>query len=160
MKRLALILMAALLTVAFAAGPYNWGTVKFSRIFLINHVTGDTYAYIDSTGYHGNGANLDSLAGGGLDILAADDRYLGILAKAATSALADSAIALRTKAATSALADSAISLRNKAATAVLADTAIKSRITALWDSLTYAADTSAMYIWTKGKKATVVLGAP
>ena len=61
MKRLALTLMVVLTTVvAFAAG-YNWGTVKLSRIWLINPVSGDTYAYIDSSGYHGNGANLDSL---------------------------------------------------------------------------------------------------
>ena len=31
---------------------------------------------------------------------------------------------------------------------------------AVWDSITYAADTSAMYIWTRGKKATITLAAP
>lgn len=31
---------------------------------------------------------------------------------------------------------------------------------AVWDSITYAADTSAMYIWTRGKKGTVTLAAP
>jgi hypothetical protein len=31
---------------------------------------------------------------------------------------------------------------------------------AVIDSVTYAADTSAMYIWTRGKKGTVTLTAP
>ena len=31
---------------------------------------------------------------------------------------------------------------------------------AIWDSITYAADTSEMYIWTRGKKGTVTLAAP
>ena len=65
MKRYALILMVALLAVAFAANnPYSWGAVKFSRIWLINPVSGDTCAYIDSTGFHGDGSGLTGIAGG------------------------------------------------------------------------------------------------